>query len=242
MGVMNDITFTAIAAAILGLALFLVKRSAQQANSDPTAYASPVVGEWGETFTPTMADTVPVEGDSQTTSFLEDAFVAFTPSTYTPTGTDPNTADANMRAFLDMLAYAEGTSGPDGYRTLFGGGLMDSTADHPRLYFSFKNSKGEQLKTSAAGRYQFLIRTWDDLRDKLKLQDFGPASQDAGAIELIRQRGAINDIKAGRIPQAIDKVRTIWASLPGAGYSQPERSLSNLIAAYKNGGGNVLTA
>ena len=26
----------------------------------------------------------------------------------------------NVRAFLDVIAYAEGTSGPDGYRTMFG--------------------------------------------------------------------------------------------------------------------------
>jgi lysozyme len=238
---MNDIAFTATAAAVLLLALYLVKRGAAQ-QYDPQNDIGPMDEGWGAWTDPAMVDAVPVEGDSQTAGFLESTFVAFTPSTYTGTGTDPSSEDANVRAFLNMLAYAEGTDGPDGYRTMFGGALFDSFADHPRKFFTFTNSKGESLKTSAAGRYQFLARTWDELRAKLGLQDFGPASQDAGAIELIRQRGALNDVKAGRVVDAISKVRSVWASLPGAGYSQPERTIPKLLAAYQASGGAVLTA
>ncbi len=35
----------------------------------------------------------------------------------------PDEAGRNVRAFLDMIAWAEGTNGPEGYRTLFGGDL-----------------------------------------------------------------------------------------------------------------------
>lgn len=197
---------------------------------------------WGDMVDPAIADTIPVEGDQQTTGLIDDALVAFTPSTYMVGNVDATTQGDNVRAFLDMIAYAEGTSGPDGYRTMFGGSLMDSYADHPGRVFSFTNSKGQSLKTTAAGRYQFLRATWAQLKSKLGLQDFGPASQDAGAIELIRQRGALNDVKAGRIVEAIAKVKTIWASLPGAGYSQPERNITNLLAAYRAAGGIILTA
>ena len=147
--------------------------------------------------------------------------------------------DSNITAFLDMIAYAEGTEGSNGYRTLFGGGLFDSFADHPRRVFDFTNSKGERLKTSAAGRYQFLARTWDGLRAKLGLQDFTPASQDAGAIELIRAQGALGDVRAGRIATAVRKCAPVWASLPGAGYNQPERKYTQLVAAYKVAGGQI---
>ena len=41
-------------------------------------------------------------------------------------------ADANLRAFLQTIRQAEGTAGPDGYRTMFGGDLINSYADHPR--------------------------------------------------------------------------------------------------------------
>lgn len=226
-------TVAIITAAAAGLGIALVVREMQRAEY-PMEYA---------TDAPEMSDEfVPVEGDSQTTGVFTDAFVAFDPTTYMTGNVDASTADTNVRAFLDMIAYAEGTSGPDGYRTMFGHSLFDSFADHPRQLFTFTNSRGETLKTSAAGRYQFLRSTWDELRAKLGLSDFSPASQDLGAIELIRQRGALNDVRAGRIVQAISKVRSVWASLPGAGYAQPERSITNLLTAYANAGGAILTA
>lgn len=241
---MSDLTYPilgAIAAAAI-LAFREIGRAAM-----PMEYATDVpdttsADNWGDWAQPADPDAVPVDGDSQTTGIMTDAFVAFSPATYMTGNVDASTADSNVRAFLDMIAYAEGTAGPDGYRTLFGGRLFDSYADHPRQLFTFKNSRGETLKTSAAGRYQFLQGTWDELKRKLGLQDFGPASQDLGAIELIRQRGALNDVRAGRVVDAIAKVRSVWASLPGAGYAQPERSITNLLAAYQNAGGAVLTA
>lgn len=153
--------------------------------------------------------------------------------------TDEQTASRNTRAFLDMIAYAEGTGGPNGYRTLFGGTLFDSYADHPRQSFQFTDKAGRNLRTTAAGRYQFLARTWDDLAKRLGLADFGPANQDAAALELIRQRGALRDVQAGRVAAAVAKCAPIWASLPGAGYAQPERKLSTLLASYQRAGGQL---
>lgn len=152
---------------------------------------------------------------------------------------DQGAADRNVRAFLDMIAYAEGTAGPNGYRTLFGGSLFDSYADHPRQFFTFTDKVGKVSKTSAAGRYQFLSRTWDALAKQLQLPDFGPASQDRAAIELIRQRGALRDVQAGRIQSAIAKCANIWASLPGAGYNQPERKLTSLLSTFAQAGGTL---
>lgn len=158
----------------------------------------------------------------------------------------PDQAARNERAFLDMIAFAEGTAGPDGYRAMFGypapGRLAPADLrDHPGIFFDFTDKAGRQLKTSAAGRYQFLLRTWRDLQERLQLPDFGPDSQDRAALELIRQRGALRDVQAGRVPTAVDKVRTIWASLPGAGYAQQERKLPALLASYTQAGGNLET-
>lgn len=174
----------------------------------------------------------------QETTTLEDVIVTVDPSTYAPADTSADTSAANVRAFLNTIAYAEGTG--DRYDILFGGGTFDSYADHPRKIFSFTNSRGETLKTSAAGRYQFLARTWDGLRSKLDLPDFGPESQDSGAVELIRQRGALNDVEAGRFQSAVNKCAPVWASLPGAGYAQPERTMSKLQTAFQNSGGIVV--
>ncbi|GKT19563.1 hypothetical protein AVHY2522_22940 [Acidovorax sp. SUPP2522] len=175
----------------------------------------------------------PIEPDQGTTIF-EDVIVSLTPSTYAPAAVTPDVASRNQKAFLDMIAFAEGTAGrgDDGYNILFGGAEFDGYARHPRVYVPFGNTT-----SSAAGRYQFLARTWDGLAAKLGLPDFGPASQDAGALELIRERGALADVQAGRTVRAINKVARVWASLPGAGYGQPERRLSALLNAYAQAGG-----
>lgn len=174
----------------------------------------------------------------QTAGTLESLANQLNPMQYLEDVPDSQAA-RNERAVLDMIAYAEGTSSPDGYSMMFGGGLFKGFADHPRVLHQFTNKAGQVLKTSAAGRYQFLARTWDELRDKLDLPDFGPASQDAAALELIRQRGALPDVHAGRIAEAVTKIAPIWASLPGAGYNQPERKLASLIAAFQSNGGTL---
>lgn len=149
--------------------------------------------------------------------------------------------DANARAFMAMLAASEGTKGigNDGYNVMFGKRIFTSYADHPRQFFSFTNTEGRVQYTSAAGRYQFIARTWDALRAKLGLPDFSPQSQDLACLELIRERGALGDVLAGNLAAAIDKCAPTWASLPGAGYPQPERKFSFLVAAYTDAGGTT---
>ncbi|WP_236901475.1 glycoside hydrolase family 104 protein [Cupriavidus necator] len=152
--------------------------------------------------------------------------------------TDMGQAASNRAAFLMMIRTAEGTAGANGYRTLFGGGLFESFADHPRQVVTAL-SNGKPISSSAAGAYQFLRRTWDTLAARLGLSDFTPASQDAAALELIREAGALGDVDAGRFALAVRKVRKIWASMPGAGYGQPEVALNRLQAAYEAAGGVV---
>jgi lysozyme len=142
----------------------------------------------------------------------------------------------NVTAFLKTIRVSEGTAGPSGYSTLVGGGQFDSFADHPRQLVYLPNLG---YSSSAAGAYQILRRTWDGVAGKLGLADFSPASQDRAAVELIKQRGALADVRAGRFADAIAKCKKEWASLPGAGYGQRENSLATLQAAYINAGGNL---
>jgi muramidase (phage lysozyme) len=147
----------------------------------------------------------------------------------------------NMNAFLAMIRAAEGTSGPNGYRTLFGGGLFQSFDDHPRVRFYGEFlQKGKQTYTTAAGAYQITESTYDRVADKLDLQDFSPASQDAIAIELIREKHAVDDVVAGQFDAAIDKVAPVWASLPASTRPQPKRTVQFVRAAYERAGGQYV--
>ena len=61
-----------------------------------------------------------------------------------------------------------------------------------------------KLKSTGAGRYQLLSRWWDTCRKQLGLKDFSPKSQDAVALQQIKERGALPMIDRGDIRQAID--------------------------------------
>ncbi|AZR23499.1 lysozyme [Xanthomonas vasicola] len=148
----------------------------------------------------------------------------------------------NVVAFLDMLAWSEGTDNgrqptkDHGYDVLVGGGLFQGYADHPRVLVSLPKLK---ISSTAAGRYQLLRRYFDAYRKTLGLSDFSPLSQDKIALQQIRERRALPLIQAGKIAEAIAKVSNIWASLPGAGYGQHEHKPDNLLAAYKRAGGQL---
>ncbi|PSM14120.1 glycoside hydrolase family 24 protein [Stenotrophomonas maltophilia] len=145
-------------------------------------------------------------------------------------------------AFLDMLAWSEGTdngrqpTNDRGYDVLVGGGLFRGYADHPRVLVDLPKLK---IQSTAAGRYQLLRRYYDAYKKTLGLKDFSPLSQDLIALQQIRERRALPLIQAGKIEDAIARVRNIWASLPGAGYGQHEHALADLLAVYRRGGGTV---
>ena len=159
-------------------------------------------------------------------------------------------SESNVTAFLDLIAYAEGTAGRgDGYRICYGyRHTIRNLSDHPAITGEWRGEKlsdalckGAGLApgcvSTAAGRYQLIRPTWAACKRALGLPDFSPDSQDQAAIYLIRQRGAIDDVRAGRVAEAVDKCRREWASLPGAGYGQGERKLSQLVAAFQDAGG-----
>jgi muramidase (phage lysozyme) len=143
-------------------------------------------------------------------------------------------ASANRAAFLRMLRVSEGTAGPDGYRTFYGGTLFADLSAHPNVKHTAAG-----ITSTAAGAYQFLFRTWEECRRALELPDFSPASQDAAAVFLIQRRGALPDVDAGNFAAAVTKCALEWASLPGAGYGQHENTLARLEAAYLEAGGGV---
>ena len=140
-----------------------------------------------------------------------------------------------------MLAYSEIgarllTNSDNGYNVVVGGELFSGYADHPRKLVKLPKLG---ISSTAAGRYQLLMRYWDAYRKRLKLSDFSPSSQDAVALQQIKECGALPDIDAGRFDVAVKKCARIWASLPGAGYGQHENDMNKLRFAYVGAGGKL---
>lgn len=134
----------------------------------------------------------------------------------------PYLDNPNVLAFLDTIADAEGAR--HGYRTGFGGYVIQDLSKHPNKLKAFTKTTGEKAKTSAAGRYQFVKSTWDALQDRLGLPDFSSTSQDLAALELIREQGALEEVANGKFDEAFQEIGDIWASLPSSNYDQPTRS------------------
>ena len=149
--------------------------------------------------------------------------------------------NGNVKAFLAVIRHCEGTDGPDGYRTLFGGGLFDDFSRHPGIAIT-RTLRGVPITSTAAGAYQFLKRTWDGLVKQYNFPDFSPFCQDQGAIALIRGRGALADVEAGRFEDAIRKCNKEWASLPGSPYGQPVKTIEYCKRIYEQNGGVYMVA
>lgn len=148
-----------------------------------------------------------------------------------------------LKAFRDVLAYAEGTDRPEvqksnhfGYDVIVGGSLFTCFNDHPRVLVNLPRYK---IKSSAAGRYQMIRATWDALRKRLKLPDFSPKSQDLACDELLRECGARSALLRGNFDEACQKANPIWASLPGSPYGQRTENSATLRRIFVDRGGII---
>lgn len=140
----------------------------------------------------------------------------------------------NVLAFLDMIAFCEGTDNnrqptkDDGYDVLVGGGLFTSYADHPNVLVRLNPN----LSSTAAGRYQILYRFWVIYKKQLNLPDFSPLSQDRYAIQQLKEQRALPLIQAGKFEDAVRAVNDIWASLPGSPYGQHTYKMDEAKGIY----------
>lgn len=147
--------------------------------------------------------------------------------------------EANLNAFLDMIAFSEGTINygkKNGYDVIVGGSTFCDYKDHPRKLIKLPNLG---IRSTASGRYQILLKYYDYYKNFLKINDFSPESQDKIAIQMIKEQGAYKDIHNGKIHSAIKKCANIWASFPGSGYGQKENKEGALIDFYLTQGGSL---
>jgi muramidase (phage lysozyme) len=140
----------------------------------------------------------------------------------------------NARALLNALADAEGTSqyANDGYKTQYTGKQFEGN-DHPREVL------GTSLRSDAAGRYQFLSTTWDEIMGG----KMTPERQDEAALKLIKRRGV--NIEDGLSINEIYRLGGEWASVEGGpdmkkggGYGgQAKYSAETFMQMYQQYGG-----
>lgn len=140
----------------------------------------------------------------------------------------------NVLAFLRAIRLGEGTTDEKGYQRIVGGAHFEDFSDHPRQRIWIERYK---VWSTAAGAYQFIASTWDEMAQRYKLTNFSPENQDIAAVGLLIRRKAIPAILAGKIEEAIWLCRNEWASLPGSPHGQRTEKLDKVLAEYVKWGG-----
>ncbi|UTV53240.1 glycoside hydrolase family 24 protein [Burkholderia arboris] len=144
-----------------------------------------------------------------------------------------NGYDANLSAFLYMLRMAESNNR---YNVINGGQTFSDYSRHPNIGVPIPWRPG--YVSTAAGAYQFIFRTWNQVAAEAGLSDFTPASQDAGAVQYLTDLGAMPLIEAGDLSGAyaqINSTGVIFESLPNS--QGHNRSPAQLQAWYQAAGG-----
>jgi muramidase (phage lysozyme) len=153
--------------------------------------------------------------------------------------------DHKLQSFLSLIAFSEGTSTSpitknNGYDIVVSGvdgpSIFTDYSDHPFARGgSVTVRRVPLLVSTAAGRYQVLAKYFEVYKDRLGLPDFSPASQDAVAVQQMKERGAIDLIESGDVEGSITACAGIWASFPGNSYAQGGgRSMDTLVSKYKD--------
>jgi muramidase (phage lysozyme) len=139
-----------------------------------------------------------------------------------------------QKALHDAIAFAEGTRGysRDGYNVLFSFKTVSSCARHPNQCLKF----GRTCST-AAGRYQFLTRTWNGAARARSLKNFEPENQERAAAYLISNVRRVTvpqnrPMTAAEFSNAMSKLSYEWASLPPGRYGQPNKTMSQMRSTY----------
>jgi murein DD-endopeptidase MepM/ murein hydrolase activator NlpD/muramidase (phage lysozyme) len=148
------------------------------------------------------------------------------------------------RSLLDAISFAEGTK--SSYGTMFGGGIskdLESGKLTVKQVIDLGDAHAKKNgRSGAAGRYQFMPFTLEDLvrTGDLKMDDkFTSQMQDKAALALARRRKVTSELlkKEGLSAKVSNMLSPEWASLPtysGASYyGQPVKSLSSIQSVYK---------
>lgn len=159
--------------------------------------------------------------------------------------------EPGLAAMMDTIAYAEfrgssETTSKDAYSTIFSYKKFYSFSGHPRTVYC------SGVCSDAAGRYQMLSTSWDDIRSYAKsgqvdhipqvkgqsLSDFSPINQDRAALVFFWYKYSYEQLKTMKywdsytLETVVRKLAKTWASLPWSPYGQGHISWSELQKFY----------
>ena len=142
------------------------------------------------------------------------------------------------KAFLDMLGgrrelTTDGKTRNHGYDVIKSKELFTDYSEYPRKLVTLN----PKLKSTGAGRYQLLSCWWDAYRKQLGLKDFSPKSQDAVALQQIKERGALPMIDRADIRRGNRPLQQYLGFTAGRWLRLPEHKADSLIAKSKEAGG-----
>lgn len=133
------------------------------------------------------------------------------------------------KAILDLIAYTEGTLGvsQNGYDVLVGYYKINGWENNTDIVHGKDNwakvfSNG--LKSTAAGRYQFIYKTWVSINGKTN-KPMTKDNQDVGAMYLVNKRLKQTDLETRSVSIEnlankddfdifLNKIAREWASIP----------------------------
>lgn len=156
----------------------------------------------------------------------------------------PNTSPTGLAArdlppeAVSFLLTVSGVESSHRYNVIFGGERFSSFDDHPRV---FKDAPGG-VRTSAAGRYQNIATTWDEVAGELGLSDFSPENQDIGNWHLAQKRyksvtgsDLTSDIRAGEYGKIRKALAPTWEALGGMSDEEFQAQMEGSYAAGGRG-------
>lgn len=140
----------------------------------------------------------------------------------------------NVQAMSRVVREKESRQTDDAF-TLINGGTHFSAPPWRHPWHGIPTTQGAR----ASGAFQHLGTTWASLAQRYGIPDFSPPNQEAGFVGGLIDRGALEDVIAGRFEEAVAKLRKEWTSLPGAAESRGDWTMEKAKQVFLKYGGAV---
>lgn len=141
------------------------------------------------------------------------------------------------RAILRCIRAGESRQDDQAYFIRWGGigrppKFFDDLSQHPRIL-----EPGPKGPSSAAGAYQITATTYDDFAPRIGVTGFSRDEQDALALAICEEEGALEKVLEGDFRGAVEVLGGRWSSFPSNTDGQRTQTWEKLAAAWVAYGG-----